>query len=162
MILTLHAIFIGITATIFMDLVALGQLKVLGIPSLNYTLMGRWICYIPKGRWIHRPIGQSAPIPYEAVVGWSAHYLIGIIFSFSLLFVAGPKWSAQPDPMLPIAYGAVTVLAPFLVLQPGMGAGVAARKTPRPWIARFRSLAAHLSFGIGLWLGAWLWTKMGW
>ena len=63
MIFTLHAIFIGITATLFMDLVALGQLKVLGIPSLNYTLMGRWIYYIPKGRWIHRPIRAKRPNP---------------------------------------------------------------------------------------------------
>ena len=49
---------------------------------------------------------------------------------------------------------------PFLVLQPAMGAGVAARKTPRPWISRGRSAAAHLAFGAGVFLGARLlpWT----
>lgn len=56
-----------------------------------------------------------------------------------------------------LAFGAVTVLAPFLVLQPAMGAGLAARRTPRPGIARLKSLLAHLSFGAGLWVAAILW-----
>ncbi|MEW6332336.1 MAG: DUF2938 family protein, partial [Pseudomonadota bacterium] len=40
--------------------------------------------------------------------------------------------------------------APFLVMQPGMGAGIAARRTPRPAAARVQSLVTHAIFGLGL------------
>lgn len=39
-------------------------------------------------------------------------------------------------------------------MQPGMGFGVAASKTPKPNVARLRSLAAHTVFGFGLYLAA--------
>jgi Protein of unknown function (DUF2938) len=50
--------------------------------------------------------------------------------------------------------GLATVAAPFLILQPAFGAGIAASLTPRPNIARVRSLLTHLSFGLGLYLAA--------
>lgn len=157
----LHAIFVGVFATGFMDLIAFAQRRFLGIPFLNYAMVGRWIGYIPKGRIIHRPIGQSPFIAYEATLGWTAHYLVGVVFAAILLHLAGPEWTQAPGPVWPVLFGAATVAAPFLLLQPGMGAGLAARKTPRPWTARLRSLSAHVAFGFGLWLGAWLWAKAG-
>jgi hypothetical protein len=36
------------------------------------------------------------------------------------------------------------------MMQPGMGAGIAASKTPNPNAARLRSILAHTAFGIGL------------
>lgn len=50
--------------------------------------------------------------------------------------------------------GVVTLFAPFLILQPAFGFGVAASRTPRPWLARSLSLLAHLAYGIGLYLAA--------
>lgn len=44
----------------------------------------------------------------------------------------------------------MTIAAPWLVMQPGMGAGVAASKTPNPRAARLRNLATHTVYGIGL------------
>ncbi|MNW02868.1 hypothetical protein D3C71_1987200 [compost metagenome] len=52
----------------------------------------------------------------------------------------------------------VSVAAPFFILQPGMGAGIAASKTPRPNTARLRSLMAHAIFGVGLYVAAWALT----
>ena len=46
--------------------------------------------------------------------------------------------------------GIGSVAAPFLLMQPGMGAGIAASRTPRPAVARVRSLITHAVFGIGL------------
>jgi hypothetical protein len=54
-----------------------------------------------------------------------------------------------------IAFGVVTVLVPFLVMQPAMGLGVAASRTPRPRAARVQSLITHTVFGLGLYLGGW-------
>jgi hypothetical protein len=46
------------------------------------------------------------------------------------------------------------VLFPFFVMQPALGAGIAASKTPSPAQARLRSVATHAVFGIGLYLAA--------
>jgi hypothetical protein len=43
---------------------------------------------------------------------------------------------------------------PFFVMQPAMGAGIAASRTPTPWRNRLRSLATHAVFGCGLYLSA--------
>ena len=162
MIFFVHAVFIGAVGTGLMDLIGLAQRRLLGIPSLNYAMVGRWIGHIPNGQVIHRSIGQSPPVAYEAALGWAAHYLIGIIFGAILLLLAGPEWARAPGPVWPLLFGAATVVAPFLTLQPGMGAGLAARKTPNPWKARLRSLSAHVAFGLGLWLGARLWATGIW
>ncbi|WP_083006441.1 DUF2938 domain-containing protein [Halomonas sp. GT] len=147
-----NALLLGLGATAFMDMVALLQKRLLGIPSLNYAMVGRWLGHLPRGRFIHRPIGESAKIQAELVLGWLAHYLIGVAFAMTFLVLVGPNWLARPSLIPALGFGVITVIAPFLVLQPGMGAGVAARKTPQPTTARLRSLFAHASFGAGLWL----------
>ncbi|SEQ24199.1 Protein of unknown function [Faunimonas pinastri] len=158
--LALHAAFVGIVATGFMDLVAFAQRRFLGVTSLSYAMVGRWIGHIPKGRLIHRPIGESAALPCEAALGWASHYLIGMVFAATLLLLAGADWAQRPGPIWPVSFGAGTVAAPFLLLQPGMGAGMAARGAPKPAAARWRSVSAHVTFGVGLWLGAWSWTQI--
>jgi hypothetical protein len=52
--------------------------------------------------------------------------------------------------------GIGTVAAPFLLMQPGMGAGMAASRTPAPNAARLQSLLTHAVFGLGLYLGGWV------
>jgi Protein of unknown function (DUF2938) len=47
------------------------------------------------------------------------------------------------------------VAAPFLLMQPGMGAGIAASRTPRPAAARLHSLVTHGIFGLGLYAAGW-------
>ena len=44
--------------------------------------------------------------------------------------------------------------APYLIMQPGLGMGIAASKTPKPNVARLRSLVNHTVFGLGLYLSA--------
>jgi hypothetical protein len=46
--------------------------------------------------------------------------------------------------------GLGTIVAPWFVMQPAMGLGIAASKTPDPTAARFRNLATHTVYGIGL------------
>lgn len=150
--LLINALVLGIGATAFMDIIALLQRRLFGIPSLNYAMVGRWLGHMPRGIFIHRPIGESRPIRGEAALGWGAHYLIGVAFAAMFLVLAGVDWLSRPTIMPALVFGVATVLIPFLVLQPGLGAGVAARKTPEPNTARLRSLLAHCSFGVGLWV----------
>ena len=115
--------------------------------------------FLPSQRCIDRRItrgtgdcllGVQTPCSaLELSVGWAAHYLIGIVFVWAFVTAAGDSWCKHPTLAEPIIFGLLTLAMPFLVLQPAMGAGVAARKTPRPWISRGRSAAAHLAFGVG-------------
>ena len=115
---------------------------------------------MPRGRFIHRPIAASPPLRGEGAIGWSAHYLIGIAFAWILLAIAGAGWLRHPVILPALIVGIGSVAAPFLVMQPGMGAGIAARHTPNPGAARIRSLTTHLIFGIGLYAAGWAATFM--
>ena len=68
----------------------------------------------------------------------------------------GLEWVRQPTLGPALLVGVGTVLAPFLVMQPGMGAGVAASRTARPAAARLQSIVTHAIFGVGLYAGAWI------
>lgn len=153
--LLLRAVLIGIGATLVMDLWALLLKRLFGAPSLDYALVGRWIGHLPRGRLTHPGIARSAPVAGERAIGWIAHYAIGIVFALLLLAIWGPAWAARPTLPPALIVGIATVAAPFLILQPGMGAGIAASRTPKPGVARLRSLMAHASFGVGLYLAGW-------
>ena len=57
--------------------------------------------------------------------------------------------------MLPaLLAGLFSLAAPFFILQPALGFGVAASRTPAPAAARLRSVKSHLVFGPGLYLAA--------
>ncbi|MFG6177860.1 DUF2938 domain-containing protein [Halomonas sp. THAF12] len=150
--LMIEAIVIGGGATIFMDIVALLRHRLFGISSLDYAMVGRWLGHLTGGTLIHRPIGKSARIRGESALGWAAHYMIGIAFAAAFLALAGEQWLDQMTLLPPLVFGMLTVLFPFAVLQPCLGAGMAARKMPQPNVARRRSLFAHASFGLGLWV----------
>lgn len=154
----LRAALIGAGATLVMDLWGVFQKRVLGIQPLNYCLLGRWIGHFPHGQFMHENIAQSPRVRGECPVGWSAHYAIGIAFAALLLALWGFNWADEPTLGPALLVGIGTVVAPLFLMQPAMGAGMAASKTPRPNVARLRSLATHTIFGVGLYLSAWLWA----
>lgn len=148
--IVVRTILIGIGATAVMDLWGMFLKRTFGIPSLDYSMVGRWLGHIPRGRFVHDSIGKAAPIRGERAIGWIAHYAIGILFAAFLLMIMGLDWARQPSLLPPMLVGIFTVAAPFFIMQPGMGIGIAASKTPKPNIARLRSLITHTVFGIGL------------
>ncbi|WP_075180845.1 DUF2938 family protein [Pantoea sp. 1.19] len=147
-----QGIALGVGATLIMDLWALFQARVLKIPSLDYRLVGRWIGRMRYGEWRHRTILQAPVVAGEKPLGWLAHYLIGVLFATLFLSCVGPSWLQAPALLPALLAGIISVLSPFLIMQPAFGFGVAAARTPHPSVARRRSLIAHLSFGVGLWL----------
>ncbi len=144
----------GIGATVVMDVWGLVRRRLFGVPVANYALVGRWLGHMPQGRFRHDAIGHAAPFRHEAIIGWTAHYAIGIAFAALLPAVWGNEWFCAPTLIPALAVGVVTVLAPFLLMQPGMGAGVFASRTPRPTVVRLHSLATHAVFGLGLYATA--------
>lgn len=148
------AAILGLGATLILDLWAIVQQRVLGIPSLDYRLVGRWLLLLPTGRIIHSPITATSPVLGEVSIGWTAHYLIGAALGVGFIALVGADWYASPSPLPAIAFGMLSVAAPYFVLQPCLGAGIAASKTPAPNKARLLSLTAHTIFGLGLYLSA--------
>ena len=149
----LRAFFIGVGATVVMDLWAL-LLKQLGIPSLNFAFLGRWIGHLPHGQWAHESIAKASPIKGELWMGWLAHYSIGVTFAALLLAVYGLEWARKPTLLPALIIGIVTVVSPLFILQPALGAGIASSKTPRPVFHCIKSLITHAVFGFGLYLAA--------
>ena len=144
---------IGIGATAVMDIWLL-FLKRLGVPSLNFTFIGRWVGHLLQGRIAHDAIAKAEPIPGELALGWGTHYAIGIGFASLLVMLAGTDWAANPTLLPAVLVGMGTVVAPLLVMQPAMGAGFFASKTPTPLKNCLRSLANHSVFGLGMFLAA--------
>jgi hypothetical protein len=149
---SLLSIAIGVGAALVMDAWGEVQKRAYGVPPLDYALVGRWLGHMILGRFFHTPIAGSAPFPGERLLGWIAHYLIGIAFAALLLAIFGIEWAAHPRLAPAMLVGLGTMAAPFLVMQPAFGLGVAASKTPQPKVARLRSVLTHSMFGLGLYL----------
>ena len=63
-------------------------------------------------------------------------------------------WARSPTLLPALFIGIATAVAPLLILQPGMGAGIASRKTARPVFNCIKSLVTHAVFGLGMYLAA--------
>jgi hypothetical protein len=148
-----YALPIGAGATAVMDLWAIARRRLFASALPDYGLVGRWLAHMTRGRFRHASIKGAPCVRGERAIGWIAHYLIGIAFAASLLALFGPEWLRHPTPGPALLVGIGSVVAPFLVMQPGMGAGIAASRTPRPAAARLQSLVTHAVFGLGLYAG---------
>jgi hypothetical protein len=152
--LMVKTVIVGIGSTLTFDLWAQFLKHTFKIRPSNICLVGRWLCYLPEGKFVHTNILSSPHKNGECSVGWFAHYMTGISFSLLFIVIVGAKWLQQPSPVSAIIFGAVTVIAPLFIMQPALGFGFAASKSPNPMQARFRSLMNHTAFGAGLYFFA--------
>lgn len=146
----LFSLAMGVGATLLIDLWALARAALLDVPRPDYGMVGRWLIGVMRGRLQLDASGGAQPAWHERAFGWLAHYMIGVAFALLLLVGAGPSWLDQPTLMPALLVGVGTVAAPFLLMQPGMGVGIAASRARNPWSARLQSLITHSIFGIGL------------
>jgi hypothetical protein len=147
-----RVVVLGVGATAVADLWALALKGALKTSVPDYSLVGRWIGHMAQGRFAHRRIALATPVPFEQALGWVTHYVIGVGFAGAMIAITGVDWLVRPTPLPALIFGLATVAAPFLIMQPAFGLGVASAKSPNPWAARLRSLANHLWFGVGLYL----------
>jgi hypothetical protein len=150
----LRAIAIGIGATLVMDLWNLFLKRTFSIPSLNYCFLGRWLRHMPGGTFRHASITSAPQKPFECTVGWIAHYTIGVVFALVFVVLTSGDWLARPTLLPALLYGIGTVVFPFFIMQPSLGLGIAASRTPKPTQARLKSLVTHAVFGVGLYVCA--------
>ncbi|MDO9518979.1 MAG: DUF2938 domain-containing protein [Pseudohongiella sp.] len=158
-----YILLIGIGATAVMDLWAIVRKTLFGIPPPNYRMVGRWIAHMSHGQFCHNAIAASSPMHGEHVMGWTIHYLTGIAFAAILIVIWGDSWIRDPAIGPALVVGIGTVALPFLLMQPGMGSGIAASRTANPASARLQSFITHAVFGFGLYVSGWalrLFTSM--
>ena len=149
----IRVILIGVGATAVMDL-WLAFLRQMGVPTPDFALIGRWVGYLFRGRFRQFSIGKARPIAGEITLGWLTHYAVGVAFAGLLVAIQGFDWTRNPSVLPAVIVGMVTVVAPLFVMQPAMGAGFAASKTPTPFKNCLRSAINHTVFGVGLYLSA--------
>jgi hypothetical protein len=149
------AIAIGAGATAITDGWAIARRKLFGNPVPDWALVGRWFAHLARGRFRHAPISATPAVRGERLLGWTAHYAVGIAFAAALLAAWGVEWARDPRLGPAMVVGLASVAAPFFILQPGMGAGVAARRAKNPAAARVQSVVTHAVFGLGLYAAGW-------
>ena len=141
----------GFAGTLAMDIWALLLARIGVAPFPNWAMPGRWLGHLPGGRLFHPDIGGARPVPGELGLGWALHYGVGLIYGVIWMLIAGPDWLDAPTFPPLWTFALVTIAAGWFLLQPGMGLGWAASRTPRPWKARALGLAAHTVFALGMW-----------
>jgi hypothetical protein len=125
----------------------------------NWGLVGRWVAGIPGRVFINTNLSNTPPVRHEVALGWAFHYLTGAVYG--VLYIAACQYMhTQPDLINAVLFGVITVLAPYFILKPGMGAGGLARKTPSPLKTCLSSLLIHICFGIGLWIGVQIYQQI--
>lgn len=145
---------VGIGGTVAMDVWAIILHKVFGEPRPNWRPVGRWVLYLPKGKVFHGSIANSAPMPSENAVGWAFHYFVGIVYAAIVVLIAGAVWLTNPTFLPALIVGLVTVGAAWFLLQPALGAGWFASKTPNPMKTRTLNIIGHIVFATGMYLTA--------
>ena len=150
----------GIFATVALDIWQRLLFAASGIPPANWALIGRWFAHLPRGRFIHRPIGESEEVPGELTLGWVTHYLIGLVYGFAYVGLMAYGFDRPPSLLNGAVFGAASVVIPWFILQPGLGIGVMGRLAPNPWVPRLNALSSHIIYGVALFIGAWLVTGL--
>jgi hypothetical protein len=140
----------GITATVAIDLWATFANRVLGWPRTNWGLVGRWIGRMRDGQFTHVSIGSSPSIDHESVLGWVFHYVVGFIYASAYLMYVSIAQMGRPTLVSAVLFGLVTILSPWLLMQPALGLGICASKAPRPNLVRSQNLIIHTIFGLAL------------
>lgn len=145
---------LGLGATLAMDLWAMVLSRLPGQSPPNWAPPGRWLWHLRTGKVFHDDINQAEPHPNELLLGWILHYAVGILYGILFLLIVGPGWLAAPRFLPAWIFGIATVAAGWFLLQPGLGLGWAASRTPNPGRVRILNLVAHTVFALGLYYTA--------
>lgn len=144
---------VGILATVTMDAVAMTTVR-LGIAGrgprrTGPDLIGRWVGYLFQGKFRHTDILQTPPLRGELLLGFVAHYSIGIVLTLvylGLLVVT----HATPNALSAILYGTATTILPWFVMFPSQGMGWLGWDAPGDAHLARASLFNHVVFGLGI------------
>lgn len=150
----LKMILAGMLATAVMDLTTAAGSHTGWIRKPKVSLLGRWLLGLMAGRLMRqeRDIRFSDTYRHEAVVGFFAHYLIGISLTSAFLFFR-QAFGWPNEVWRALLFGLTTNAFPWLIMFPSMGFGLCAMKSPPEAKLFLTSLIGHAGFGLGVWFG---------
>lgn len=146
----MRGVALGIGATALTDLWAWMLARFFGQSRPNWALVGRWFRHLPAGKVFHDDIAAAPTYAHELQLGWIGHYVVGAIYGLAFALIAGPDWLAAPRLLPAWLFGLATLAFGWFLLQPGLGLGWAASRTPNPGRVRALNLVSHSVFGLGL------------
>lgn len=150
---TLKTALIGIGATATVDCSTF-LLSLFTHKSHGILYIGRWVAYGFRGTFFHDTIIESPSVANEVLIGWVAHYTIGILFAFGLTALFGKKWIGKPNLFAALTIGIITLFFPVCILQPAMGFGIAFSKLSHVGFLLTKIIMIHIVYGLGLYFTA--------
>ena len=146
-------VIVGVLATVTMDVVALIAHR-LGMAShrprrTGPDLIGRWVGYLLQGKFRHTDILQTPPLRGELLLGFAAHYSIGIVLTLGYLGLFAVA-HATPTALSAVLYGMATTVLPWFIMFPSQGMGWLGRDAPGDVHLPRASLFNHIVFGLGI------------
>ncbi|NVK56147.1 MAG: DUF2938 family protein [Alteromonadaceae bacterium] len=144
---------VGIGSTIALDLWGVFTAKIGWMPGTHWPSVGRWLLGIPAGRLVLDGTDIRPHTGAEAAAGWIFHYLIGLAYAVMFPLFWGASFVATPTVFPFILIGVViSTLAGLIILMPGMGGGLFARKLPNAGGMIAYALVAHIVFAVAQYL----------
>ena len=108
------ALVMGVGATVLVDLWAIARRWLFGVSPPNYGLVGRWFAHLARGRFRHESIASSSAVRGERVIGWVAHYVVGVLFAALLgVWLLKERFGAQR------AAGTLVIVGGVMALRMG-------------------------------------------
>jgi len=111
-----------------------------------------------RGVFTHRPITAAPKVAGEAAIGWAFHYAVGIAYAALYLAIMKLGFGSGPTLLSALVFAIALLVAPWFVMQPALGLGFMAARTPNPATVRAINVSVHAVFGLGLYLGAIAWV----
>ena len=140
----------GVLGTLVMDVLNHLVSQTGLLLKIDVRMIGRMSAGWLRGRFLYENPGQIEPHEHELILGYAAHYAIGLVLATVFVigwdqFISGPI-----SPLLALFYGFATTVASEFFVYPSMGLGVCGRLSAEGIKAALSPLANHLFFGVGM------------
>ena len=149
----LSYIFVGFFATLLFDLYQILLKFAYEIDKSKWGLVGRYFIHCYKGTYKQNDINTSESFDYENIIGYAAHYMIGIFYGFFYIFV-NYLFFDNASLFIAITFGLLTVLGNWCIMMPyafNLGFfGLKNNNFKKIWV---QNLVIHFIFGVGLYIG---------
>jgi hypothetical protein len=138
---------VGIVATLTTDAWQRLLQTIVGIPPANWALVGRWVAWMSRGEFVHRPITATPKVNGELAIGWASHPAVGVVYAALYLATMRLGFNSGPTLASALIFAIILLVATWFILQPALGLGFVASHTPNPVVTRTINVSVHAVFG---------------
>ena len=144
---------VGVGSTIALDLWGILTAQIGWMPGTHWPSVGRWLVGLATGKLIFDGSETRPFTAFESALGWIFHYAVGLFYAAMFPIFWGVGFIEAPVPFPFILIGVIiSTLAGLMILMPGMGGGVFARRVPNTAGMIIYVIIAHIVFAIAQYL----------